>query len=136
MQTLSGHGEGNNQRTALARDVGILRGRRLQAGTEATCARTGRSCNHPSRHAWVASRSLRTYGDDERKQEVGQTRSSNEAHEQSRRGGEQCQRDDGGAGGAKGSGQRETAAAKHGPGTGQGQRAKSAGADTASSRER
>ena len=42
---------------------------------------------------------------------------------------------DGGAGGAKGAGQREAAAAKHEPGTGPGSRAKCAGADTASSRE-
>src|SRR6266480_1676487 len=129
MLTLLRQGESNNQRSAWARCVGIPRGRRPQAGTETTCARTGRPCNHPSRHAWVASRSLRTYGDDERKQEVGQTRSSDEAREQSRNIG-------GGAGGAKGTGQREDATAKHGRGTGPGKRAKCAGADTASGRER
>src|SRR6266550_4908172 len=135
MPTLLRQGEGNNQRTAMARDVGIPRGRRPQAGTEATCARTGRSCDYPSRHAWVASRSLRTYDDDERAQEVGQTRSSNEASEQSQRGGEGCRGLEGGAGGAKGADQREDATAQHEPGTGPGQRAKRAGADTASSRE-
>ena len=40
---------------------------------------------NPKLWGWVASRSLRTYGDDERTQEVGQTRSSDEAREQSRR---------------------------------------------------
>src|SRR6266567_4221440 len=105
MLTLLGQVEGNNQRAEMARHGGIPRGLRPQACTEATCARTGRSCDHPSRHAWVASKSLRTYGDDERKQEVGQARSSDEAGEQNRCAG-------GGAGGAKGSGQREDAAAK------------------------
>jgi hypothetical protein len=47
-----------------------------------------------------------------------------------------CRRIGGGASGAKGAGQRETAAAKHEPGTGPGSRAKCAGADTASGRER
>src|SRR5882672_6198451 len=114
MLTLSRHVEGNNQRSAMARNVGIPRGRRPQIGTEATCARTGRSCDHPSWHAWVASRSLRTYGDDEREQEVGQTRSSDEAREQSWLWYERCRSSDGGASGAKGAGQREAAAAKHG----------------------
>src|SRR6266852_5159240 len=68
--------EGDNRCSALARSVGIPRGQRPQACTEATCARTGRSCDHPSRHAGDASRSLRTYDDDERTQEVGQSRSS------------------------------------------------------------
>src|ERR1700730_17435313 len=102
MPTLSGEGEGHNQRAALARGVGIPRGQRPQACTEATCARTGRSCDHPSWHAWVASRSLRTYGDDERTQEVGQTRSSDEAREQSWLWDERCRISDGGASGAKG----------------------------------
>src|SRR5437016_12408075 len=135
MPTLFGKGEGNNQCTAMARGVGIPRGRRPQAGTEAICARTGRSCDYPDWHVWVASRSLRTYGDDERAQEVGQTRSSDEAREQSRPGAERG-RVDGGVGGAKGAGRRKSATAKHEPGTGSDRRAKRAGADTASSGER
>src|SRR5215218_8260060 len=87
MPTPLGQVEGNNQRAALARNAGIPRGLRPQACTEAICARTGRSCDHPSWHAWDASRSLRTYGADERAQEVGQTRSSDEAREQDRRAG-------------------------------------------------
>jgi metallo-beta-lactamase superfamily protein len=47
MPTLWRKGEGHNQRSALARGVGIPRGQRPQACTEATCARTGRSCVHP-----------------------------------------------------------------------------------------
>ncbi|SRR6266404_4039581 len=129
-------GEGHNQCFALARSIGIPRGQRPQACTEATCARTGRSCVQPSRHGGDASRTLTRYGDDERTQEVGQTRSSDEAREQSWRDGEQYRCVDGGASGAKGSGQREAAAAKHEPGTGPERRAKCAGADTASSRER
>src|SRR6266404_6866938 len=112
----------------MARRGGIPRGQRPQACTEATCARTGRSCGHPREYDWVASRSLRTYDDDERPQEVGQTRSSDEVLEQGRRTG-------GGEDGAKGSGQREDATAKHGPDTGPDHRAKCAGADTTSSSE-
>src|SRR5437588_11853167 len=138
MPTLWEKGEGHNQHSTLARSVGIPRGQRPQACTEATCARTGRSCVHPllNHWEWNASRSLRTYDDDERTQEVGQTRSSDEAREQSWRVGICYQRTSGGAGGAKEAGQGETAAAKHEPGTGPGSRAKCAGADTASSRER
>src|SRR6185369_4264134 len=71
MPTQLGQEEGNNQWAALARHGGIPRGLRPQACTEATCARTGRSCVLPG-YAGNASRSLRTYGDDERTQEVGQ----------------------------------------------------------------
>src|SRR5260370_7990413 len=81
MPTLWEKREGHDQCFALARSVGVPRGQRPQAYTEATCARTGKSCVHPSRHAWDASRSLRTYDDEERTQEVGQT-SSDEAREQ------------------------------------------------------
>src|SRR6266852_1058021 len=128
MPTLLERGEGHNRRAVKARREGIPRGQRPQACTETTCARTGRSCGHPRSEVWDASRSLRTYGDEERPQEVGQTRSSDEAFEQGRRAG-------GGEGGAKGSGQRETDEAKHEPGTGPGKRAKCAESDTSSSNE-
>src|SRR5256885_783356 len=87
MPTLWEKGEGHNQHSTLARSVGIPRGQRPQACTEATCARTGRSCVHPllNQLEWNASRSLRTYDDDERTQEVGQTRSSDEADRKSTR---------------------------------------------------
>ncbi|MGH9959651.1 MAG: hypothetical protein ACREBC_21420, partial [Pyrinomonadaceae bacterium] len=101
MPTLFGKGEGNNQRTAPARDVGIPRGRRPQADTETICARTGRSCDYPDWYVWVASRSLRTYVDDERAQEVGQLRSTDEGCEQTDAFGQ------GGAAGGKAAGQRE-----------------------------
>src|SRR5215211_5574076 len=136
MPTPSGEGEGHNQRAVLARHVGIPRGQRPQACTETTRARTGISCDHPSRHAWVALKSLRTQANDERSQEVGQTHSSNEAREQSWPSDERYRRGNGGAGGAKGFGQREDATAKHEPDTGPDHRAKWAGANTASSGER
>ena len=117
MPTLFEKGEGKNGRTAMARYEGIPRGQRPQACTEATCARTGRSCGHPRSEVWVASRSLRTHDDDERPQEVGQTHSSDEAREQNGETGS-------GVGGAKGSDQGETDEAKHGPGTVPGSRAK------------
>src|SRR2546423_1593351 len=50
MPTLWEKGEGHNQHSTLARSVGIPRGQRPQACTEATCARTGRSCGHPLMH--------------------------------------------------------------------------------------
>src|SRR4029453_11852612 len=61
-----GDGGDHNQPTAKARGVGILRSRRPQAGGETTGTGTGRSCPHPRQHTWVASRSLRNYGDEER----------------------------------------------------------------------
>src|SRR5260370_37893584 len=104
MPTLLRKGEGHNQGSVLARNVGIPRGQRPQACTGAICARTGRSCVYPSWHAWDASGSLRTYADDERTQEVGQTSKSDEAREQSRCGGGGGRSKDRGGGGAKGSG--------------------------------
>src|SRR4030095_17068391 len=124
MPTLLERGEGDDPRAAQARRASIPRGQRPQACTEATCARTGRSCGHPRSEVWGASRSLRTHGDEERPQEVGQTRSSDEALEQSHRSG-------GGGGGAKGSGQGETDEAKDAPGTRPGKRANWAESATA-----
>ena len=95
----------------LARPSGIPRGLRPQACTEATCARTGRSCVLPSRYAGNASRSLRTYGDDERTQEVGQLRSTNEVCEQTDALGQR------GTDGGKAAGQRQCRSVQHVPGS-------------------
>src|SRR4029078_10973239 len=104
-------GEGNKQRSALARNVGIPRGRRPQEGMETNCAGTGRPCVPPSQHAGTASRSTTTYGDDERAQEVGQLRSTNEVCEQTDAFGQ------GGTDGGKAAGQGQCRRVQHVPGS-------------------
>src|SRR6266404_2313377 len=95
--------------------------------TEAPRAGTGRSqvCPGPQL-PWDASGSLRTYADDERTWEVGQTYCTGEVPEQRRATGN-------GGDGGKGSGQREPAPAKRVPDTEPGRRAQCAGAGTSSS---
>src|SRR2546430_8344367 len=96
---------------------------------QAPRAGTGRSQVRPGVHLpWDTSGSLRTYADDERAWEVGQTYSTWEVPEQSRTTG-------GGGDGGKGSGQREPATAKRVPDTESDRRAQCAGAGTSSSRK-
>src|ERR1700730_15148448 len=75
---------------------------------------------------WDASGSLRTYADDERTWEVGQTYCTGEVSEQ-------CRATGSGGDGGKRSGQREPAPAKCVPDTEPGGRAQCAGAGTSSS---
>ena len=95
----------------IARCIGVPRGQRPRARTEAPCAGTGRSHGSPRAASRLgdASGSLRTYADDERTWEVGQTRSTGEVPEQ-------CWATGGGGDGGKGSGQREPAHSKTRPG--------------------
>src|ERR1700691_5714217 len=113
----------------MARRFGVPRGQRPQARTEAFRLGTGRSRVRPGPEgSRDASGSLRTYADDERTREVGQTRSTCEVPEPSRTTG-------GGGDGGKGTGQREPASAKRVPDTEPEGRAQRAGAGTSSSKE-
>jgi hypothetical protein len=87
----------------------VLRGRRPLACTETPCARTGRSSVCPPR-GWAGrvGKAGRPYADDERAEEVGQARSTDEAAEQGQWYG--C-----GGGGGKEPGQGEGGRAKHAP---------------------
>ncbi len=97
------------------------------ARTETLRTRTGRSWVLPSLiKRRDASGSPRTHADDERAQEVGQSRSTDEVAEQGRATG-------GGGGGGKGTGQGEPAPAKRAPDTAPDQRVQYAGASTAGS---
>src|SRR5581483_11982282 len=61
----------------IARRLGVPRGQRPRARSEAPRTGTGRSPVHPkSSGLRIASGSLRTHADDERAGEVGQTRST------------------------------------------------------------
>src|SRR5438445_2386755 len=107
----NGDAEGPIRCTDIARCTGVPRGQRPRARTEAPRAGTGRSHVRPGQQLlWDASGSLRTYADDERTWEVGQTYSTCEVPEQ-------CWTTGGGGDGGKGSGQREPATAKHVPDT-------------------
>jgi len=106
--------EADSELTAPSLTVGLLPGTQRHGAAEpqeTTCARTGRACNHPSGQAWVASGSLRTYGDDERAQEVGQLRSTNEVCEQTDAFGQ------GGTDGGKAAGQGQCRRVQHVPGS-------------------
>src|SRR6266568_4269018 len=107
---------------------GVPRGQRPRARTEAARAGTGRSQVRPGRQLpWDASGSLRTYADDERTWEVGQTYCTGEVPEQRRATGS-------GGDGGKRPGQREPAPAKRVPDTEPGRRAQCVGAGTSSSK--
>src|SRR5438445_167929 len=107
---------------------GVPRGHRPRARTQTPRAGTGRSQVCPGLLLpRDTSGSLRTYADDERTWEVGQTCSTCEVSEQGRATG-------GGGDGGKGSGQREPASAKRVPDTEPGGRAECAGAGTSSSK--
>jgi len=96
--------------------------------TETPCTGTGRSRVLPWRKMpWDVSGSLRTYADDERTREVGQTCSTCEVLEQGRANG--C-----GGDGGKRTDQGKSATAKRVPDTEPEQRAQCAGADTSSSK--
>src|SRR5260370_35621789 len=70
---------------ANGRRCRVPHGRRPRARTEAPCAGTGRSRVLPwQKMAWDASGSLRTYADDGRTWEVGQTCTTDEVLGQSR----------------------------------------------------
>src|SRR6187402_539819 len=98
--------EGETGGVVIARRRWAPRGQRPRARTETPRSGTGRSCACPRRMApRAAPRSPRTYVGDERAQEVGQVRSTEEAPEQSRAIG-------GGGSGGKGPGQGELARAK------------------------
>ena len=121
--------EGHAAGVDIARRWRTPRGQRPRARTETLCAGTGRSCAYPRRMApRVVSGSPRANADDERAQEVGQTRSTREAPEQSRATG-------GGGSGGKGSGQRELGRAKRASDTAPIQRAQCARASTSSSKK-
>src|SRR4029077_20918684 len=108
--------------TDIARCTGVPRGLRPRARTEAPCAGTGRSQVRPEQQLpRDASGSLRTYADDERAWEVGQTYCTGEVPEQRRATGS-------GGDGGKGSGKREPAPTKRVPDTEPGRRAQCAGA--------
>src|SRR6516162_7736869 len=130
MPTLEEKAEGSVRCTDIARCVGVSRGQRPRARTEAPRTGTGRSPVHPGQFVLRdASGSLRTHADDERTGEVGQTRSTGEVSEQRRATGS-------GGDGGKGSGQREPASAKRVPDTEPERRAQCAGAGTSSSQRR
>src|SRR5438445_4098530 len=113
--------------TDIARCTGVPRGQRPRARTEAPRAGTGRSQVRPGQKSpWDASGSLRTYADDERTWEVGQTYCTGEVPEQRRTTGN-------GGNGGKRFGQREPAPAKRVPDAEPGRRAECAGAGTSSS---
>src|SRR6202040_3122607 len=125
-----GGAEGHIWCADIARYTRIPRGQRPRARTETPRMGTGRSQVRPGPQLlWDASGSLRTYADDERTWEVGQTHCTWEVLEQRRATG--C-----GGDGGKGSGQREPATAKRVPDTEPEQRAQCAGAGTSSSRTR
>src|SRR6202795_815733 len=119
--------EGHTGCIASARCRRVSRGQRPRARTETLRTRTGRSWVRPPPMAWRdASGSLRTYADDERTQEVGQSRSTDEVAEQGRATG-------GGGGGGKGTGQGEPAPAKRASDSVPARRAQCAGASTSGS---
>src|SRR6266403_370184 len=129
MPTPSGEAEGPIWCADIARYTRIPRGQRPRARTQTPRMGTGRSQVRPEQQLlWDASGSLRTYADDERTWEVGQTCSTGEVPEQSRATG-------GGGDGGKRSGQREPATAKRVPDTEPDGRAECAGAGTSSSRK-
>ena len=124
-----GEAEGNTGRTDIARCDGVPRGQRPRARTEAPRMGTGRSRVHPERNKLGdASGSLRTYADDERTREVGQTCSTCEVPEQGWATG--C-----GGDGGKRFDQREPATAKRVPDTEPDRCAQCAGAGTSSSKK-
>ena len=72
-----GEAEGPIRCTDIARCARVPRGQRPRARTETPRAGTGRSQVRPRLQLpWDVSGSLRTYADDERTWEVGQTRST------------------------------------------------------------
>src|SRR6267378_2524951 len=77
VEALSGDAEGPIWCTDIARCARVPRGQRPRARTQTPRAGTGRSQVRPGQQLpWDASGSLRTYADDERTWEVGQTSST------------------------------------------------------------
>src|SRR5215470_15330442 len=128
MPTPWGEAEGTTGRITIARCGRVPRGLRPRARTETPRTRTGRSwVRPPPMERWDASGSPRTHVDDERAQEVGQSRNTCEVAEQGRATG-------GGGDGGKGTGQREPAPAKRAPDSVPARRAQCAGAGTSGSK--